>query len=129
MNKSSGFTLIELLITIVVIGLTVASLSDIFISINNVQKQAADLDGATRAAQAEIETLRNDNYGSLTPGQNITFTSNLPSTLPKGSSGTAVVSQPATDLRRVDATVTYPLEGTTHSVTLSSLIGVIGITQ
>ncbi|HVX47844.1 MAG TPA: type II secretion system protein [Candidatus Saccharimonadales bacterium] len=125
----AGFTIVELLVTLAIIGITAGSLTSMFISIRNVQQQTLYADSATRAAQREIESLRNDNYASLTPGQNIDFTSQLTSDLPPGSSGTVVVSQPATDLRRVDVTVTYKSDGNQHNTTLSSLIGVIGITQ
>lgn len=100
-----------------------------FITTQGLQNQTMYTDYATRAAQREIETLRNDNYASLTPGQNIDFSSQLPSDLPKNSTGTVVVSQPEADLRRVDVTVSYNSGGHQHDVTLSSLIGVIGITQ
>jgi hypothetical protein len=103
-------------------------LSSLFISIRNVQQQTSYVDAATRAAQREIETLRNDNYAALTPGQTINFTSQLPASLPHAS-GTVQVSQPTTDLRRVDVTVSYTGNGSPRSVVLSSLIGVIGITQ
>ncbi len=128
-NEAPGFTIVELLVTIAVIGIAIASLTSLFISIRNIQQQTIYADTATRAAQREIETLRNDNYASLTPGQSIDFTSQLPGSLPRGSSGSVQVSQPATDLRRVDVTVTYKAEGKQQNVTLSSLIGVIGITQ
>jgi prepilin-type N-terminal cleavage/methylation domain-containing protein len=129
MNKQpAGFTIVELLVTIAIVGITTASLSSIFISIRNIQQQTAYVDAATRAAQREIETLRNDNYASLTPGQTIDFTSQLPSSL-LHASGTVQVSQPAADLRRVDVTVSYASSGAQRSITLSSLIGVIGITQ
>lgn len=128
-RSTAGFTLVELMVTIVVVGVTTASISSIYISIRSIQTQATYYDTATRAAQREIETLRNDNYDSLTPGQTFDFTSNLPTTLPGSRGGSAVVSQPSADLRRVDATVSYTLGGTTHSVELSSLIGEIGIAQ
>jgi len=128
-NKQAGFTVVELLTTIILVGMTTGWLSSLFISIQNIQHQTIYADMATRAAQREIETLRNDNYASLTPGQTINFTSQLPSRLPSGSTGTVQVSQPATDLRRVDVTVSYKADGKQRSVTLSSLIGVIGITQ
>lgn len=126
--RQAGFTIVELLVTIAIIGITTASLSSLFISIRNVQRQTLYVDTATRAAQREIETLRNDNYASLTPGQTINFTSQLPGSLPNAT-GTAQVSQPAADLRRVDVTVSYRDGSSQRSVQLSSLIGVIGITQ
>lgn len=128
-SLEAGFTIVELLVAIAIIGITVGSLTSMFISIRNVQQQTVYADTATRAAQREIETLRNDNYSSLTPGQTIDFTSQLPSDMPPGSSGSVKVSQPATDLRRVDVTVTYKSDGNQRNITLSSLIGVIGITQ
>jgi prepilin-type N-terminal cleavage/methylation domain-containing protein len=128
-DPQSGFTLVELLVTIILIGLTVGWLSGIFITVQNLQSQSQYTDMAARAAQREIETLRNDNYASLTPGQTINFTSDLPSGLPKGSTGTVQVSQPVSDLRRVDVTVSYKVNGNQRDITLSSLIGVIGITQ
>jgi prepilin-type N-terminal cleavage/methylation domain-containing protein len=128
-DRQEGFALVELLVTIILIGLTVGWLSTLFITTQGVQHQTQYTDSATRAAQREIETLRNDNYASLTPGQDIDFSDDLPPTLPDGSNGTVEVSQPASDLRRVDVTVTYRSGGQQHDVKLSSLIGVIGITQ
>jgi prepilin-type N-terminal cleavage/methylation domain-containing protein len=127
-QTQAGFTIVELLVTIAIVGITTASLSSLFISIQNVQKQSTYVDTATRAAQREIETLRNDNYSSLTPGQSLDFTSQLPGVLPHAS-GTVQVNQSGTDLRRVDVTVNYTANSKQRSVTLSSLIGVIGITQ
>lgn len=128
-KRESGFTIVELLVTIMVLGLTITAISNIFLTIQGLQKRTYYVDAATRAAQRQIETLRNDNYSSLTPGQTINFSNDLPDGLPPGSTGTAVVTQPAPDLRRVDVTVEYKSEGQQKSVTLSSLIGVIGITQ
>jgi prepilin-type N-terminal cleavage/methylation domain-containing protein len=128
-NSQAGFALVELLVTLILIGLTVGWLAGLFITVQNLQSQSQYTDMATRAAQREIETLRNDNYASLTPGQTIDFGSSLPSALPKGSTGTVQVSQPTADLRRVDVTVGYKVNGKQRNITLSSLIGVIGITQ
>lgn len=127
-NTQAGFTIVELLVTIAIIGITTASVSSIFISIQHVQQQTTYTDMATRAAQREIETLRNDNYAELTPGQTLDFSSQLPNALPNAT-GSAVVSQPTNDLRRVDVSVSYKSEGTQRTIELSSLIGVIGITQ
>lgn len=129
MKDRSGFAIVELLVTIALIGLTVGWLSGLFITIQNLQHQTMYVDAATRAAQREIETLRNDNYASLTPGQTIDFGGDLPSSLPYGSTGKVTVSQPTADLRRVDVTVSYHADGRQRDITLSSLIGVIGITQ
>ena len=128
MKKNAGFTLVEIIVTIAVLGIATASISSVFISIRNIQLQNRYLDTANRAAAREIESLRNDSYATLVAGTTIDFTSSVPATLPNRS-GSAVISSPAADLRRVDATVTYKAQGKTRTVTLSSLIGEIGITQ
>lgn len=128
-DDQSGFTIVELLVTIIIIGIITASLSSLFISTQNIQKKTTYMDTAIRAAQREVEVLRNDNYSTLTAGQTIDFTSQLPTSLPSSRNGTAVVSEPVADLKRVDVTVTYNEGGKQQKVILSSLIGVIGITQ
>jgi prepilin-type N-terminal cleavage/methylation domain-containing protein len=128
-HNQNGFTIVELLVTILIVGIVTAALSSLFISIQNVQKRTGYVDAAMRAAQREIEVLRNDNYGTLTAGQTINFTDQLPSSLPSSRSGTAVVSEPTVDLKRVDVTVSYDEGGQQRKIMLSSLIGVIGITQ
>ncbi|MDB5170294.1 MAG: hypothetical protein JWN82_690 [Candidatus Saccharibacteria bacterium] len=128
MEKDGGFTLVEILVTILLLGIATASLSSVFISIRNIQLQSSYYDTANRAAAREIESLRNDSYATLTAGQTINFTADLPTTLPNRN-GTVVVSAPTDGIRRVDATVTYKAQGKTRTLTLSSLIGEIGITQ
>lgn len=116
-----------MLITIVVLGIAIAGIATLYYQMQSLQNDSRYLDLATRAAQTEIEVLRNNSYNSLTPGQNINFTSSLPSGLPSGSTGTVVVSQPADGLRRVDVSVDYSASGNAKTVELSSTIGVIGI--
>ena len=93
------------------------------------QVQTNYLESATRAAQRQIESLRNSNFNNLTPGEDIDFSANLPDTLPSNSTGNVVVSEPSPGLRRVDVTVSYQYSGQVRDVELSSLIGVIGIVQ
>ncbi|MFO0781811.1 MAG: type II secretion system protein [Candidatus Saccharimonadales bacterium] len=124
-----GFTIVELLVATLIIGVVTASISTLFISINTLQRKISRTDSATRAAQREIETLRNDNYAALVAGQTLNFTDQLPTSLPADRKGTVVVSEPSPDLKRVDVTVTYTDGGKQEKVVLSSLIGVIGITQ
>jgi prepilin-type N-terminal cleavage/methylation domain-containing protein len=128
-NDENGFTLIELLLTIIVLGIAIASLSTLFYISQITQTQTLHYDLAVRAARTEIEDLRNNGYSSLTSGSSFSFTSSLPAQLPANKSGTVVVSTPLQGLRRVDVTVTYSEYGTNETITLSSEIGVIGITQ
>jgi prepilin-type N-terminal cleavage/methylation domain-containing protein len=144
LRDTGGFTLIEVLVTIIVMSLTVASVASLFLNIHDIQNRSLYNEEATQAAQLEVENLRNDGYVSsvLTPTCNVPatctpvvppldFTSQLPSSLPPGSSGTVMVSSPpaTTDLRRVDVTVTYISHGAPQTIVLSSLIGALGATS
>ncbi len=127
--STSGFTLVELMVTVVVLGLVITSLGGLYYTMQILQVQSQHLDLATRAADSEIEDLRNLGYSNLTVGTNITFTSSLPSALPSSKTGTVVVTQPLSGLERVDVTVSYTDYGKSESVTLSSDIGIVGIGQ
>jgi len=131
MNKKSeaGFTLVELTITILVLGIVMTSVVTLFVNIQQAQTHTRYLETATYAAQAEIESLRTINYNNLTPGQTIDFSDQLPASLPSDASGTVLVSEPVSGLRRVDVNVSYSYKGKDRTVSLSSLIGVLGITQ
>jgi type II secretory pathway pseudopilin PulG len=127
-GDSRGFTIPELAIAIVFMGIVATSISQLFLSIQDIQRRTAHLESATHAAQTEVESLRNNNYNTLVNGQDIDFTASLPANLPKGS-GHVAVSEPMTGLKRVDVTVSYNERGETRQVKLSSLIGIIGISQ
>lgn len=127
--NEAGFTLVELLVTIVVLGIVISSLGGLYYLMQETEVRSQQYDLAVRAARTEIESLRNDGYGSLTPGSSIDFTTSLPSALPANKNGTAAVSQPTTGLRRVDVTVTYTSYGIPQTVELSSDIGIVGLGQ
>lgn len=129
LGNEKGYTLVELVITILVFGVITASVTNLFLTINQSQVRSNYLETASRAAQREVESLRNSNYGSLTPGEDIDFTDELPTILPPDKTGTVEVSEPTSGLRRVDVTVSYTYQNKTQQVKLSSLIGEIGITQ
>jgi hypothetical protein len=113
----------------VILGIVITSLGGLYYIMQIVQVQSQHMDLATRAADTEIEDLRNNGYDSLTAGSTINFTSSLPSQLPHGASGTVTVSQPLTGLKRVDVTIAYTDYGKAETITLSSDIGIIGIGQ
>lgn len=128
-KNQAGFTLVELMVTLVVLGIIILSLSGLYYAMQVTQVRSQHLDIATRAARTQIENLRNNGYNALTPGSTINFTSSLPAGLPNDKQGIVTVSQPASDLRHVDVTITYTDYGKQQAVTLSSDIGVIGIGQ
>lgn len=129
MRQQAGFTIPELLVTIVFMGFAFIGITELYLNIQRIQEETAYVQVASHAAQTEIESLRNSNYNSLTVGQNIDFSSSLPTTLPGPRTGTVVVTQPMAGLDRVDVTVAYTDHGVSRQVELSSLIGIIGISQ
>ena len=128
-RDSRGFTLVEIMVTLVVTGFMAASLTTLFLGIQRIQAQASYVESANRAAQREVESLRNATYNGLTVGQNIDFSANLTDNMPVGATGTVVVTEPITGIKRVDVTVSYKYGGNTRNITLSSLIGVLGVTK
>ena len=129
MKDQKGFTIVELLATVLVFGIVAVGLATLFYNLQYTQRQANYMDAATRAAQRQVEVLRNNSYNSLTVGQTINFTNDLPASLPKSKSGTVAVSEPSPGIKRIDVNVTYTDAGRTQTINLSSLIGVIGLTQ
>jgi len=129
MNKRAGFTVVEVMITIVFLGFVVLGITQLYLSIERIQQKTTWLQIASHAAQTEIEALRNNNYNSLSDGQTIDFTSQLPATLPTPRSAKVLVSEPQSGLIKVDVTVTYSDHGAPQNVKATSLIGVIGISQ
>lgn len=127
-KNESGFSLVELLVAMVVLGIVSTGVFTLFQAIQRSMIASQYRELATRAAQREVETLRNNNYAQLTPGTPIDFTANIPTLLPSRN-GTVDVTEPIAGLRRVDVTVAYKHGSTNNSVKLSSLIGNIGITQ
>lgn len=129
LTTEGGFTLPEVLVTIVFFGIATIGITQLYISIQRIQEQTAWMQSASHAAQTEVESLRNNNYNALTAGQNIDFSTQLPTSLPQPRNGTVVVSEPQSGLKRVDVTIAYTDHGKQHQVKLTSLIGVIGIAQ
>lgn len=127
-RKESGFTLVELTVSLLVIGIVVGAIFTLFTSIQSTQQRTAYMESATRAAQRQMESLRNNNYNNLNTGQTLTFTNQLPPNL-KQSSGTVAVSEPTSGLKRIDVSVKYNDGSRNQEVRLSSLVGILGITQ
>lgn len=126
-SKQAGFTVVEMVLTVVAFALISTAIAGIFLGIQSIQRQTQYLQVATRAANEEVESLRNNNYNLLEADSTLTFTP--PATLPTPSSGTVEISEPTPGIKRVDVTILYTDHGDQHKVELSSLIGVIGIAQ
>lgn len=128
-RQQSGFSVIEVLMTIFVVGILFSAVIALYSSVLLVQSKTQQLEAATRAAHLQIESLRNLQYNSLEEGVDIDFSDDLPDELPADSTGVVEVTEAEQGLKRVDVTVTYPDGNNQRTVTVSSLIGIIGITQ
>jgi prepilin-type N-terminal cleavage/methylation domain-containing protein len=128
-DSDSGFTIVELVTTIVVIGILISTVATMSLYIQSSQRRANYKEAANRAAQRQVEALRNNNYNALIAGATINFTSSLPDSLPSNKQGLVTVSEPLPGLKRVDVAVTYNDGSNAERVELSSLIGILGITQ
>jgi type II secretory pathway pseudopilin PulG len=127
--NNKGYTIAESIVAIILLGIVSASVYSLFTGVQRIQRQAIYLDSATRAAQFQIESLRNANYNLLTPGEDIVFTDELPDNLIEPRSGVVQVEEYRQGLRRVIVTINYTDGGQEKQVRLSSLIGIIGIAQ
>lgn len=128
-GAQSGFGLVEVVMAIGLLAVTSLALTGLFRSILYIQSSALYQKSATLAAQRQIESLRNSNYNDLTTGSNIDFSGSLPTNLPVPRTGTAAITEPVSGLKRVDVTITYRHGTATKTVKVSSMIGIIGITQ
>ena len=129
-KRQAGFSLVEIAVGLVVIGLVVISISNVFISIGVIQRQSAHLSLAARLAEQKIESLRNNHYNTipLSPPP-IDFTSELPADLATPRSATVNVSEPSPGIKRLEVTITYREGSRSKTVQLSVLLGNIGISQ
>lgn len=127
--NNKGYTIAESIVAIILLGIVSASVYSLFTGVQRIQRQAIYLDSATRAAQFQIESLRNANYNLLTPGEDIDFTDELPDNLLEPRSGVVQISEPEPGLRRADVRINYNDGGQEKQVELSSFIGIIGIAQ
>lgn len=128
-KEEGGYSLVEVLITIVIISILFVAVLALFSNVSIIQGRTHNQETATRAAHQQVESLRNLQYNSLTEGDDIDFSEDLPDRLPDGSSGIVTITEAGEGLKKVDVTVSYPEGSGVQEVVVSSLIGIIGITQ
>ncbi len=114
--------MVEVIVVTVVFAIGLTMITTLFSSLQRAQRDAGYLVIATQAARAEIERIRVAEFDTVTNGDS--FTSQLPNTLPQGSTGTISVSTPtnAPDSKQINATVNYPVGSLVKTVTVSSYI-------
>lgn len=129
-RTSTGFTLVEIVVVTAVVGIMIISLTNLMITIGNIQRQADRLAIADRIAEDKIESLRNHHYNTLVNSPPpIDFTSELPADLPTPRSAQITVSEPEPGIKRLEVVISYKEGQRTKTVELSTLLGNIGISQ
>jgi prepilin-type N-terminal cleavage/methylation domain-containing protein len=127
-KTSAGFTIVELLVTIALSGIIIGSLSQVVTTYLHLSQRGRYLNLANSYAEAKVETLRNQGYGSLNPGTT-NLSSELPSQLPPTRSASMVISSPSGGIKQVDVTVTYTDQGQSNSYGYTTYVGELGVGQ
>jgi prepilin-type N-terminal cleavage/methylation domain-containing protein len=138
MKNRSGLSLIEVMIAVMVLSFAVATFAPLYPISMRMRSKGENVTRATTLAQQKIEQVRALPYTSLTFSRlqsnsvidaspnsspySFTTVDGLASKLPQGT-GTLTLSNPATDLTRVDVTITWGgLVQNGNNVTASTLI-------
>lgn len=123
-RKYRGYSLVDVLIGIAVLGIALSSAFTLSISTSRVTAQTRNLSAATALAEFKLEELRNADFDSIITGNDTGTMDALGD--PGGIySRTWVVGDntPATGLKTVAVTVSWPQWGETRTYTLTGVIG------
>ena len=118
MNKianSSGFTLIEVMIAIFVLVVGLLGVAGVATTIINGNTFGKEITTATTLAQDKMEELKGTAYPSIVSGsdtQESIYT----------RTWTATPGSPAAGMKTIEVAVAFPWKGTTHNVTLKTLV-------
>jgi type II secretory pathway pseudopilin PulG len=124
LKRSRGYSLVDVLIGIAILGIALSSAFTLSITTSRVTSQTRNLSAATALAEFKLEELRNTDYVSIVSGADASAMDAL------GDAGGAytrswVVGEntPATGLKTVAVTVSWPQWGETRAYTLTGVIG------
>ncbi len=128
-TNQKGFTIVELVVTIAVLGVMIVAVAGVFESVQSIQRKTTRYEQATRLATQKLESLRNNNYNNLVPGSTIDFSNEIPTDQLPNANASINITEPNPGLIRADVSISYSDNSSPRTVKLSSLIGIIGITQ
>ena len=122
-----GFTLIELIVSIAILVIAVFGVNELLKQGITVARRAEKLTVAVNIAQAEIETALSMQYATLPVGtyeaRHIVFEKYArQTTINYIDPNTLQTTTTNTGLKKINATVFYPLPGGEKSYTLSTII-------
>ncbi len=123
-RKFRGYSLVDVLIGVAILGIALSSAFTLSITTSRVTSQTRNLSAATALAEFKLEELRNTDFDAIATGSDASAMDAL------GDAGGAysrswVVGDntPATGLKTVAVTVSWPQWGETRTYTLTGVIG------
>ncbi len=127
-RKADGFTIVELIVGVVVGALIVGGVSLIIANQVHIAQRGRDLVISNAYAERKVESIRSVGYLGLTNGTT-DITSELPSELNPPKSGSLVISDFSTAVKKVDLTITYNDQGANRTYSYTTYVGELGVGQ
>ena len=127
-SNQSGFTIVELLVAIVVGSVFVTSINSVFSSHAYLSQRTQNLVFANAYAEGKIESLRSLGYNSLSNGTT-SVTSELPAELTAPKSGSVVITDYSTSIKKVELSITYNDLSTNRTYNYTTYVGELGVGQ
>lgn len=124
----AGFTLVELLVSIIVGTVFVTAINTVVNSHAYLAQRAQNLVFANAYAEGKIESLRSLGYNSLANGTT-SLNGELPAELAPPKSGSMVVSDFSSGVKKVELTITYNDLSTNRTYNYTTFVGELGVGQ
>ncbi len=118
MNKissPSGFTLIEVMIAMMILTVGLLGVAGVVTAVINGNKLSEGITMATTLAQDKLEEMKDTNYDSL--GSNSDTQQSIYT-----RTWTTTADSPAAGMKTIQVTVQFFLRGTSHNVTLTTIV-------
>lgn len=113
--NDKGFTLIEIMIAMFILVVGLLGVAGVATTVINGNVFSKGLTTATTLAQDKMEELKNTKYSNIASGsdtQESIYT----------RTWTSTSDSPATGMKTIDVTVQFPWKGSTHNVTLKTIV-------
>lgn len=131
-HRERGFTIIELIVTMSFMGIVIASVSELYVSLRQTNRAANNLTIATQVAQEQVERYRNTNFNNIPVGTVDVTASALgayPSLLPPRSATVVSTLVDANGLKQIDVAISYKDRTGIKNVQMSTLISYKGVNR
>ena len=113
--NSSGFTLIEVMIAVLVLVVGLLGVAGVATTVINGNTFGKEITTATTLAQDKMEELKGMRYSNIASGSDT-----------QGSMYTRIWTStsdsPAAGMKTIEVMVQFPWKGTTHNVTLKTIV-------